>query len=52
MLVVADDVIEASVSIDLTLDRNALSDILEALVEHSYGVIRGRTRLIPLFERN
>ena len=32
VLVVADDVVETSVSVDLTLDRDALSDVFEALV--------------------
>ena len=32
VLVVADDVVEASVSVDLTLDRDAFPDVFEALV--------------------
>ena len=35
VLVVADDIVEASVSVDLTLDRDAISDVFEALVQHS-----------------
>ena len=35
MFVVADDVVEASMRIDLALDRDALFDVLEALVQHS-----------------
>ena len=35
MLVVADDVVEASMGIDLALDRDALFNVFEALVQHS-----------------
>ena len=35
VLVVADDIVEASVSVDLTLDRDAFSNVFEALVQHS-----------------
>ena len=35
VFVVAHDVVEAPVGVDLTLDRDALSDVVEALVQHS-----------------